>query len=84
MSFAAALAVKLDPQNTELQELAARQDALLEALKIPTKAPEFTHDEMLSVMMHDKKTENGTLHFVLPDILGTCRMKNVQGIESYI
>lgn len=84
MSFAAALAVKLDPQNTELQELAARQDALLEALKIPTKAPEFTHDEMLSVMMHDKKTENGTLHFVLPDRLGTCSMKTVQGIESYI
>lgn len=84
MSFAAALAQKLEPQNLLLRELVQRQDALLEALKIPTRAPEFCRDDVLGVMLHDKKTESGVIRFVLPNRLGECVMKTIQGIENFI
>lgn len=84
MNFAAQLAVKLEPEKKELRELAERQDALLQALKIPTEAPKFTRDEILKTMLHDKKTENGTIRFVLPNHLGECVMKTIQGIDEWI
>ena len=84
MSFAARLACKLDPENLKLERLAQRQDALLTALKIPTKAPDFDRDAILNTMMHDKKTVNGTIRFVLPNRLGECEMKKISNIESFI
>ena len=84
MSFAAKLAVKLEPEKQELQELSERQDALLEALHIPTQIPNLPREAVLSAMMHDKKTENGTIRFVLPNRLGECVMKTVEGIETFI
>ena len=35
-------------------------------------------------MMHDKKTVNGTIRFVLPNRLGECEMKKISNIESFI
>ena len=84
MSFAARLACWLEPENLKLERLAQRQDALLTALKIPTKAPEFNRDAILNTMMHDKKTVNGTIRFVLPNRLGECEMKKISNIESFI
>ena len=84
MAFAARLAMKLDPENSELKELQKRQDALLEMLRIPTRIPDFPRDEILNTMLRDKKTENGTLRFVLPNRLGDCVMKTIQGIEKFI
>jgi len=84
MSFAARLACKLEPKNEEFQRLAERQDALLAALKIPTEAPEFSRDAVLNTMLHDKKTENGTIRFVLPNRLGECEMKTISRIEEFI
>ncbi|MDO4629679.1 MAG: 3-dehydroquinate synthase [Planctomycetia bacterium] len=84
MVFAAALARKLDPENPTFMELEMRQNALLTALGIPTQAPEFTRDEIIQTMLHDKKTENGVIHFVLPNRLGECVMKTISGVEQYI
>lgn len=84
MAFAARLALKLDPENRELQMLQKRQNALLEALSIPTQIPDFPRDAVLNTMLHDKKTENGALRFVLPNRLGECVMKTIQGIEAFI
>ena len=84
MSFAARLACWLEPENLKLERLAQRQDALLTALKIPTKAPEFNRDAILNTMLHDKKTVNGTIRFVLPNRMGECEMKKISNIESFI
>lgn len=84
MSFAARLACKLEPENLKLERLAQRQDALLTALKISTRAPDFDRDAILNTMMHDKKTVNGTIRFVLPNRLGECEMKKISNIESFI
>ncbi len=84
MAFAAELALKIDPENNELKTLQKRQNALLEALHIPIQIPDFPRDEILNTMLHDKKTENGAIRFVLPNRLGECVMKTIWGIENFI
>ena len=47
-----------------------RQLALLEALELPTETPETNGDELITLMHHDKKVDDGRLRFVLPDKMG--------------
>ena len=54
-------------------ELTARQERLLEALRIPTRLPassKLNPDEVIDRMRLDKKAVNGQLRFVLPTRLG--------------
>ena len=48
----------------------ARQQALSEALGLPTKVPKLDRKNILSTMMHDKKVEHGKLRFILPTRMG--------------
>jgi 3-dehydroquinate synthase len=70
MARAARLAVLLG----RLEEgVVARQDRLLEALKLPT-APQIAGPiepaTLLAIMARDKKALHGRLRFVLPDVIG--------------
>ena len=47
-----------------------RQFALLEALKLPTATPNYDGEDLLALMRHDKKVDDGQLRFVLPDQMG--------------
>jgi 3-dehydroquinate synthase len=51
-------------------EFLARQTALLEALQLPTKVPDFDGEELVRIMRRDKKVDEGRLRFVLPTKLG--------------
>lgn len=47
-----------------------RQRALLAALGLAVSVPDVDHDQMISIMRHDKKAEHGRLRFVLPSRVG--------------
>jgi 3-dehydroquinate synthase len=48
----------------------ARQDALLEALRLAIEPPEVEGQELLRLMYRDKKVASGRLRFILPDRIG--------------
>ncbi|MEP7198562.1 MAG: 3-dehydroquinate synthase [Chloroflexota bacterium] len=50
--------------------LVARVETLLTRLKLPTTFNQFAADDVLSVMLTDKKKEQGKIRFVLPVELG--------------
>lgn len=47
-----------------------RQRKLLEALGLPMEVPGLDRQQILDIMMHDKKVQHGRLRFVLPSRLG--------------
>jgi len=47
-----------------------RQQSLLEVLGLSIAPPNFDGDELVDLMYHDKKVDDGRLRFVLPDRLG--------------
>jgi 3-dehydroquinate synthase len=51
-----------------------RQRRLLEALHLETKIPDVSAEQVLQVMMRDKKTQHGKLRLVLPTTLGHCEL----------
>lgn len=57
-----------------------RQHSLLVSLGLPVTVPDVDHDQLLSAMLRDKKTEHGRLRFVLPTKLGHVEL--VDGIEA--
>ena len=67
MVAASRLAEKLGRIDAPITE---RQIALLKALGLPTELPELGFEEMLAVMMRDKKVAHGKLRFILPDRIG--------------
>jgi 3-dehydroquinate synthase len=48
----------------------ARQEKLLEALRLPVSPPEAPADELLAVMRRDKKNRDGRTRFILPRRMG--------------
>ena len=52
------------------EEMALRQQTLLEACNLPVAVTDMDPDALLAAMQHDKKVEHGKLRFVLPSRLG--------------
>lgn len=77
MMCAARLATSLGRIDNEL---VARQQNLLTALHLPTAVPDLPHEDLLAAMIHDKKTEQGQLRFILPERLGAVSF--VDGIDG--
>jgi 3-dehydroquinate synthase len=50
--------------------LTKRQCDLLAAFGLPTTLPQVSHEELVELMYHDKKTDHGRLRFVLPTKMG--------------
>ncbi|MFM7113094.1 MAG: 3-dehydroquinate synthase family protein, partial [Planctomycetota bacterium] len=48
----------------------ARQEKLLETLRLPVSPPEAPADELLAVMRRDKKNRDGRTRFILPRRMG--------------
>ena len=67
MMCAARLAERMDRVDAAF---VGRQQALLEALQLPLAQCDYDVDELVTLMHHDKKVEDGRLRFVLPDKLG--------------
>ena len=66
---AAKLALRLGKVDSAFVQ---RQISLHHSLGLPTVPPEYDSKKILELMRHDKKTEFGTLRFVLPIGLGHC------------
>jgi 3-dehydroquinate synthase len=77
MQMAARLAIDLQMADPSLLE---RQTALLEACGLPTRLENANPDEMLPVMMRDKKVAHGNLRFILPTEIGVVDL--VGGIDE--
>ena len=77
MQMAARLAIKLGMTEPSLLD---RQTALLEACQLPTTLPTANPDDMLPVMMRDKKVAHGNLRFVLPSEIGVVEL--VGGVDE--
>jgi 3-dehydroquinate synthase len=67
MDCAARLAARMGRVGETFVE---EQHRLLQALQLETALPDYSPDELLRLMYHDKKVEQGQLRFVLPDRLG--------------
>ena len=67
MICASRLAEKLDRIDATST---ARQRELLFALGLPVDLPDADHEQLIELMMHDKKVEHGRLRFILPDRIG--------------
>ena len=67
MVCAARLAERLGRVDAQFT---ARLRSLLQSLGAPVDVPPLDHQEILDAMMHDKKVQHGTLHFVLPNRMG--------------
>ncbi len=67
MQMAARLAIDLDICDPSLLD---RQTALIHACDLPTTFAAADPDEMLPVMMRDKKVAHGKLRFILPTQIG--------------
>jgi 3-dehydroquinate synthase len=48
----------------------ARQLALLGTLQLPSETPDYSGEEIVALMRHDKKVDDGQLRFVLPTKMG--------------
>jgi 3-dehydroquinate synthase len=77
MQMAARLAVDLDMAEASLLQ---RQTALITACGLPTTLEQADPDQMLPVMMCDKKVAHGNLRFVLPTEIGVVDL--VGGIDE--
>jgi len=67
MMCAARLAERLGRIDSKFVE---RQQALLQAFKLPLDVPDVDRDELIELMYRDKKVERGKLRFVLPTRMG--------------
>jgi 3-dehydroquinate synthase len=61
-------------------ELLDRQTRLLKACQLPVSLESAEPEEMLPVMMSDKKVAHGKLRFVLPTEIGNVDL--VSGVEE--
>jgi 3-dehydroquinate synthase len=77
MQMAARLAVDLEMADESMLE---RQTALLRACQLPTTLRSADPDQMLPVMMRDKKVAHGKLRFILPSEIGLVEL--VGGIDD--
>jgi 3-dehydroquinate synthase len=67
MCCAARLAARMGRVDETFVE---KQLCLLRALNLETTLPDYPPDELLRLMYHDKKVEQGQLRFILPDRMG--------------
>jgi 3-dehydroquinate synthase len=58
----------------------SRQRALLRALSLPVEVPKLDPEQILSVMLRDKKTQHGRLRLVLPARMGQVEL--VDGVAA--
>lgn len=77
MQMAARLAIDLGMADAALL---SRQTALLEACGLPITFDAADADQMLPVMMRDKKVAHGKLRFILPTEIGTVEL--VGGVDQ--
>lgn len=67
MACAARLAARLGRVD---EAFVARQQALIDALGLPSEPPKLDREKVLAAMMHDKKVQHGKLRFVMPTRMG--------------
>ena len=53
-----------------LKEHSLRQDNLIESYGLPIQVPKIKKDEIITILMGDKKVRNGKMRFILPTKIG--------------
>jgi 3-dehydroquinate synthase len=66
-----------------LQEV-ERISELLSAFDLPVEPPDFTPNEYLDVMQHDKKVKDGLLRVVLNHGIGAAQLHSVDDLPRYL
>lgn len=59
------------------QAVVERHIRLLERAKLPTRLPQLKIDDLIKLMMHDKKRQDGSIRMVLLDGVGNPRVSTV-------
>lgn len=73
MAGSARLAAKLGRDQSIYEDTVS----MLSALALPTRLPsEYSEDELMDAMMHDKKFKEGKMTFVVPDAIGSVSIVN--------
>ncbi len=57
-------------KNLWLKEDSLRQNTLLESYDLPTQIPKIKKNEVLTILMGDKKVRDGRMRFILPREIG--------------
>ena len=57
-------------KNLWSKEHSLRQDHLIESYGLPTQIPKIKKNEVIKILMGDKKVRNGKMRFILPIELG--------------
>jgi len=57
-------------KNLWLEEHSLRQNNLIKSYGLPTQTPKFKKDEVMTILMGDKKVRNGKMRFILPKDIG--------------
>ena len=57
-------------KNLWLKEHSLRQDNLLESYGLPTETPKIKKNEVITILMGDKKVRDGKMRFILPKKIG--------------
>lgn len=73
MAGSALLAAKLGRDASIYEETVS----MLTALSLPVRLPaEYSEDELMDAMMHDKKFKEGRMTFIVPDAIGSVSIVN--------
>ena len=56
--------------NLWSKEESLRQDHLIESYGLPTQTPKIKKNEVMKILMGDKKVRNGKMRFILPKDIG--------------
>ena len=57
-------------KNLWSKEHSSRQDNLIESYGLPTQTPKLKKDEVITILMGDKKVRDGKMRFILPKEIG--------------
>ena len=57
-------------KNLWLEKNSLRQDNLIKSYGLPTQTPKFKKNEVMTILMGDKKVRNGKMRFILPKDIG--------------
>ena len=63
-------------RNLWLEEDSLRQNNLIESYGLPIQTPRINKNEVITILMGDKKVRNGKMRFILPLDLGEVRIFN--------
>ena len=63
-------------KNLWLKDNSLRQDNLIKSYGLPTQTPKIEKDQVIKILMGDKKVRDGKMRFILPREIGVVDIFN--------